>query len=316
MSEPDLRIDPLTGAFVVVTPWRQHRPNRPDGQCPFCPGGLEAPDHYDSRHIVNRWPALPGDRHEVILHSPDHAGSFVTLGDDGTARVIELWSERTAALAARPEVSYVFVFENRGPEIGATIDHPHSQIIGFGAIPPIPMAELAAPGCVLCTSPDDELLVASHDRWLASVPWAPSWPYELVIAPRCHVGDLPSAGPELRGELAAILVDCLAGVEALLGPAFPYMLWFHQRPADGRPWPSAHLHLHVAPVMRAPGVRRHLASAELGAGCFFDPVDPPAAAAKLSGAIASYSLSRAQMAAKGEVRGNYERADESGAGKL
>ena len=40
MSDADLRIDPLTGAYVVVTPWRQQRPNRPGGLCPFCPGGL------------------------------------------------------------------------------------------------------------------------------------------------------------------------------------------------------------------------------------------------------------------------------------
>jgi galactose-1-phosphate uridylyltransferase len=59
------------------------------------------------------------------------------------------------------------------------------------------------------------------------------------------------------------------------------MLWIHQRPADAGDWAAAHLHLHLAPAMRAPGVRRHLASAELGAGVFLDPVDPVAAAAQL-----------------------------------
>ena len=46
-------------------------------------------------------------------------------------------------------------------------------------------------------------------------------------------------------------------------------------------WPAAHLHLHLAPVRRAPGVIRHLAAAEFGAGLFFDPVDPWQAAAQL-----------------------------------
>ena len=100
MSEPDLRIDPLTGAYVVVTPWRQHRPNLPDGLCPFCPGGLEAPGPYDVLHIPNRWPALPNGCHEVVLHSPDHHASFPALGGRRSARVIELWSARTAALGA------------------------------------------------------------------------------------------------------------------------------------------------------------------------------------------------------------------------
>jgi len=46
-------------------------------------------------------------------------------------RVVGLWAERTTALLARPEVEYVLVFENRGREVGATIDHPHGQIYGY-----------------------------------------------------------------------------------------------------------------------------------------------------------------------------------------
>jgi UDPglucose--hexose-1-phosphate uridylyltransferase len=281
MSETDLRVDPLTGAWVVVTPWRQHRPNLPGGRCPFCPGGLEAPGRYDVLHVPNRWPALPGGRHEVILHSPDHDSSFPALGAQRSGLVVELWSTRTAALGSRDDVSYVFVFENRGRAIGSTIEHPHSQILAFSQIPPIPRAELAKAGCDLCQDPADELVVTAGRGWRAHVPWAPSWPYEMLIAPRDHVADLPAAGPRLRAGLAAILVDCLTRLDRFLGDGAPYMLWIHQRPASREDWPAAHLHLHLAPAMRAPGVRRHLASAELGAGVFLDPVDPLAAAAQL-----------------------------------
>jgi UDPglucose--hexose-1-phosphate uridylyltransferase len=113
------------------------------------------------------------------------------------------------------------------------------------------------------------------------VPWAPSWPYEILIVPHSHIPDLPAAGRRLRGELAAVLVDCLARVEAVLGPATPYMLWAHQRPTDGGPWPTAHLHLHLAPLLRAAGTPRHLSSAELGAGMLFNSVEPASAAARL-----------------------------------
>jgi UDPglucose--hexose-1-phosphate uridylyltransferase len=281
MSDADLRIDPLTGAQVVVTPWRQQRPNLPEGKCPFCPGGLEAPGPYDVRHFQNRWPALPDGRHEVILHSPDHESSFPALGEDRAARVVELWSARTAALGSREDVAYVFVFENRGRMIGSTIDHPHSQIMAFGAIPPIPEAELSATKCGLCQDPDDDLLVVRRSEWQAAVPWAPSWPYEMLISPRRHVADLPAAGRELRAGLGAMLVDALTRVERLLGSDPPYMLWIHQQPADGGDWPAAHLHLHLVAALRAPGVRRHLAAAEFGAGVFFDPVDPRQAVAQL-----------------------------------
>jgi UDPglucose--hexose-1-phosphate uridylyltransferase len=195
--------------------------------------------------------------------------------------VIELWSARTAELGARADVSYVFVFENRGRATGATIDHPHSQILAFNLVPPIPQAELARAACDLCRDPDNQLIVARHSAWLAQVPWAPSWPYEVLIFPRRHVADLPAAGPRLRTGLAAMLVDCLGRVERLFGATVPYMLWVHQRPASGQNWPAAHLHLHLAPLLRGPGRIRHLAAAEHGAGVFFDPVDPPAAAALL-----------------------------------
>jgi UDPglucose--hexose-1-phosphate uridylyltransferase len=280
VSDADLRVDPLTGTRVVVTPWRQHRPNLPEGACPFCPGGLEAPGPYDVRHIPNRWPALPGGRHEVVLHSPDHDSSFPALGADGSARVVELWSARTAALGARDDVGYVFVFENRGRMIGSTIDHPHSQIMAFSTIPPIPETELSAADCGLCQEPGDDLMVTRRCGWRAAVPWAPSWPYELLISPRSHVADLPAAGRELRAGLGVMLVDVLTRMHRLLGGEAAYMLWVHQRPTDGGDWPAAHLHLHLAPALRAPGVARHLGAAELGAGVFFDPVDPQQAAAQ------------------------------------
>jgi UDPglucose--hexose-1-phosphate uridylyltransferase len=284
MSEPELRIDPLTGAHVVVTPWRQSRPQRPGGQCPFCPGGLEAPGRYDVRWIPNRWPGLPGGRHEVILHSPEHDTSFPGLGEEGALRVVELWSARTAVLGARGDVDYVFILENRGQVIGTTIDHPHSQIFGFGMIPPVPRSELTSADCSLCPAPDEALAVSRGGGWLASVPWAPSWPYEVLIWPREHAPDLPAAGPGLRAGLAAILVDSLRRVERLFGAGAPYMMWLHQRPTDGSDWAAAHLHLHLAPVLRKPGAIRHIAAAELGAGVLFDPVDPHEAAAQLRSA--------------------------------
>ncbi len=59
------------------------------------------------------------------------------------------------------------------------------------------------------------------------------------------------------------------------------MWWWHQRPTDGRDWPGAHLHAHIAPLLRSPGTPRFVAAGELGSGVFFNPVAPTDAAAAL-----------------------------------
>jgi UDPglucose--hexose-1-phosphate uridylyltransferase len=113
------------------------------------------------------------------------------------------------------------------------------------------------------------------------VPDAASWPFELLVAPAAHVADLPSLDGPGRDGLAAVLVDALARLDRLFGAPMPYMLWFHQRPTDGRDWPAAHVHAHVAPLFRAPGTPRFVAAGELGSGVHFNPVEPEAAAAAL-----------------------------------
>lgn len=284
----DLRIDPLTGRPVVVVGPRQDRPNLPADGCPFCPGGLEAPEPYTVRWFPNRWPPLPDARAEVLLYSPDHDGSMATLGREGATAVVELWADRTRDLGCRDDVAYVLIFENRGPEVGATIAHPHGQLYAFNAVPPEPAAELAGTTCRLCAlidpAPSDRR-VASAEGWTAMVPPAPSWPYELLLLPDAHIPDLPAVVD--RGGAAAmagILGATLGRLDALFDAPMPYMLWVHQRPTDGEAWPGAHVHVHVAPLYRSPGTPRFVAAGELGSGVHFNPVTPADAAAQLRAA--------------------------------
>jgi UDPglucose--hexose-1-phosphate uridylyltransferase len=279
----EVRRDELTGAAVIVAPGRQTRPVQPggDGRCPFCVGGLEAPEPYETRWFVNRWPTFPDGRSEVHLFSPDHDATLASVGAEGVRRVVELWAERTAALGARDDVGYVLLFENSGAEVGATIGHPHGQAFAYASIPDAPARELASGRCALCHPVADTLVVTASGGWQAWVPSAPTMPYELRLAPAAHVPDLPSLDHAGRGELAAVLADALARLDRHFGAPVPRMLWVHQRPTDGGAWPTAHLHLHVLPLWREPGVARFVAGGELGGGIHVVPVDPLHAAAAL-----------------------------------
>jgi UDPglucose--hexose-1-phosphate uridylyltransferase len=279
MNEP--RLDHLTRQRTYVVGHRQGRPNRPSTDCPFCVGGLESPEPYDVRWFVNRWPAMPDERCEMVLYTPDHDAEFWALGVEGARKVVDLWAERTAALGSRDDVDYVLVFENRGADAGATIPHPHGQIYAYPEVPPVPLRELVD-GVLLPDRIPDELVVGRHGDWLTWVPEAPTWPYELRLAPRTEAPDLVDGRCDRDG-LAAALVDGLARLDQLFDEPMPYMLWIHQRPTDGGDWPGARVHVHVNPMLRAPGVLRYVAAAEQGGGVQFDPIDPVDAAAQLRG---------------------------------
>jgi UDPglucose--hexose-1-phosphate uridylyltransferase len=303
----EMRFDALTGEWVNIVGHRQARPNLPTDGCPFCVGGLEAPDPYDVRWFTNRWPALvPGPPPdfgtgepravpavgtcEVVLFSPDHDESLASLPVTQVRKVIDLWAARTEALLARPEVAYVLVFENRGREVGATIDHPHGQIYGYPFVPPAPAREVEQPGgCAVCREVTYEIgaqdrVVAERGDWVAWVPYASGYAYGMRLAPRTHTGSLPTLDDRSRDDLAALLIDALGRYDRLwpapeAGYRFPYLLWFHQAPADADDrW---HVHAHIAPPLRAPGVLRYVASGELGSGTLSNPVVPEDAAKAL-----------------------------------
>ncbi len=297
MTDHELRRDPLTGEWVAIVGARQDRPNRPTTDCPFCVGGIEAPEPYTVRAFPNRWPPLiagdpveladggaepfavrpPRGAAEVVLYTSTHEGSLASLGVAGVRRVIDLWAERTEALLARHDVEYVLVFENRGAEVGATIDHPHGQIYGFPSLPPGPAREAAtaaADGCPLCDLVPAEVgaavrLVHDGGEWTADVPFAAGWPFATLLAPRAHVNDLHSLDEAGRDGLAAALVDVVGRYDRIFDVPLPYLMWIH---------PGVHVHVHFAPVHRNPTTLRYLASAEVGAQMLFNPLAPEAAA--------------------------------------
>ncbi len=277
-----LRVDPHAGTRMYAVGSRQGRPNLPAGGCPFCPGGLEAPDPYDVRWFPNRWPAMPHGRCEVILYTPDHDATFWQLGRVGARRVVDLWAERSAALGARADVDYVLPFENRGPEVGATIPHPHGQIYAFDLVPDLPLRELER-GTIIESA--TEQLVARSPGWTAHVPRAATFPYGLILAPDDGVPDLPSLDGPGRDAFATLLVDVLERLDRFFGAPAPYMLWIHQRPFDGGDWPGARLHAEIVSPWRAPGVMRYVAAGEIGSGVFFNPVRPEDAARQLREAL-------------------------------
>lgn len=284
----DVRVDPHLGTRVHVVGTRQGRPNLPDGGCPFCVGGLEAPEPYDVSVIPNRWPAMQPDRCEVVLYAPAHDAALWQLGAAGIRRVVDVWAERTEALGSRDDVDYVLCFENRGPDVGATISHPHGQIYAYDHVPERPRRLLDAgwqpdTHCDPRGRDTDDIaprFVSDHGDWFAYVPDAAVYPIAVTLAPRARVADLASLSPAGRDELSALLADVLRRLDRLFDRPLPYMMWVNQRPTCGD-WESAWLNIEIVSPWRAAGVQRFIAAAEVACNEYFNPLAPEAVAESL-----------------------------------
>jgi UDPglucose--hexose-1-phosphate uridylyltransferase len=275
----ETRVDPVLGSVVHVVGTRQARPNLPSTGCPFCVGGLEAPEPYDVRWFSNRWPAMPGGRCEVVLYTPEHDATFPSLGVAGARKVIDLWAQRTAELGARDDVDYVLCFENRGPEVGATIAHPHGQIYAYDHVPSRPARRLAG-GWTPDKSPDERLVV-EHGGWRTWVPFAPTFPVALEVAPVERIPDLPSVDDSGRDALAATLIDVLARLDLLYDTPLPYMMWLNQRPTVADGYDDAWFNIEIVSPWRRAGVPRFIAAAEVACEEYFNPVIPEVVAERL-----------------------------------
>ncbi|MEO3829372.1 galactose-1-phosphate uridylyltransferase [Actinomadura sp. B10D3] len=301
----ELRLDPVMGEWVVMAAHRQDRTHLPaQSECPLCPSteGRRSEIPAADYHVVtfeNRFPSLggppAGGRCEVVCFTSDHDSSFSLLPDRRLDTVARAWTDRTAELNRLPGTEYVFVFENRGVEIGTTLHHPHGQIYAYPFVPAAPARALEMArrhradqgSCLFCSivaaERAGERVVARSDRFVAFVPEAARWPYEVHIYPYGHVGGLPDLDSGERSELMALYRDVLRRFDRLFDAPAPYIAHFQQAPARVDAG-LAHLSVRVFTPRRAEGKLKYLAASESGAGAFINDVLPEEAARRLRAA--------------------------------
>ncbi|MXG28225.1 galactose-1-phosphate uridylyltransferase [Streptomyces sp. YIM 132580] len=304
-TSSEIRSDPLLGDAVAVASHRQARTYHPPADaCPLCPtrdGRLsEIPDsHYDVAVFENRFPSLAGDsgRCEVVCFTSDHDASFADLTEEQAALVLAAWTDRTAALSALDQVTQVFCFENRGAEIGVTLGHPHGQIYGYPFVTPRTELMLRSAArhreetggnlfddVVAREEKEGTRVVLATDHWIAYVPYAAHWPYEVHLHPRRRVPDLPALDEAARTEFPQVYLELLRRFDRIFGrgePPTPYISAWHQAPfgVDGRE--DFALHLELFTIRRTSGKLKFLAGSESGMSVFINDVPPEAAAERL-----------------------------------
>jgi UDPglucose--hexose-1-phosphate uridylyltransferase len=301
MSE--LRFNELRGEHVDYAIHRQERTFLPAREhCPLDatrPGGPETEIPFPAFEIAvfdNRFPAFetPHGAAEVVVYTDEHDSSFATLAPARAEALMWVWRHRYMELGARPDVEYVFIFENRGVEVGVTLHHPHGQIYAYPFLPPVPALELAADerlgGCAPCALLARELaegarIVHEDEQLAAYVPYAARWGYEVHVVMRSHRPSLlECSAAELRA-LAVGLQRVTRGYDALFERPFPYVMVLHQAPTGAHAG-RGHLHVEFYPPLRTAEKLKYLAGSEQGAGTFISDMLPEQSAAELRDAIA------------------------------
>jgi UDPglucose--hexose-1-phosphate uridylyltransferase len=296
----EVRRDPLRDEWVIVASHRQGRTHLPPAAlCPLCPSTEERQTEipsadYDVVVFENRFPSLtdrtdgvePGDdlvprrpgmgRCEVVCFTADHDASFGSLATQRLRTVVDVWADRTLELSALPGVEHVFPFENRGEEIGVTLHHPHGPIYAYPFVAPVTgrMLEVArrhreqVGGCLFCAVIEAEVrgavrVTGRPASWIAFVPAAAHWPFEVHLYSTRHLPDLPALDDADRDGLVRLLKDVLARFDGLFGKSMPYMATWHLAPGTGarrpRPRPPAPRDLLHSPVdgqVEVPGLER------------------------------------------------------------
>ena len=316
-----------------------HRPVQPTPSfvdtCPFCPGNeantpsevtrfpQNASEPWSVRVLPNKFAALSKDVpvrnmqhlrrringfgfHEVIVDSPDHAACMALLPDAHVANILQIFKQRYNTLSLDQRIAHITLFKNHGTEAGASMQHPHSQLIATPVIPSQVRHRLLealryyddAGECMFCHMvkgeiEDQTLIVVKSEHFVAMEVFASATPFATHIFPLRHMasfGDI--TGPEIS-DLAHVLRTLLAKIYVGLGNPD---LNFTVRSGPAEYAGARHFHWYVSVIPRLTRV----AGFELGSGMFINTVLPEAAAEFLRNVSAEKVGEKATGAGAGE----------------
>ncbi len=289
--------------------------------CPFCPGHEDQtppevlayrkegtlPDQkgWWVRVVPNRYPALSpvgeparlGDgmydlasgvgAHEVVIETPDHDANLGTMEPKQIEEILWAYRARCIELSKDSRIRYVMIFRNEGQRAGASVYHPHTQIIGLPIVPMNVKEEISGAQryysfkerCIFCDMirqemRDEKRLVEINDHFVAFAPFAPRFAYETWILPRFHRAHFEWIEQHEVSWLAKLLSSTIRRLQATVENT-PYNLVIHSSPSNVDVGPHYHWHMEIMPALST------MAGFEWGSGFFINAIPPETAAEEM-----------------------------------
>jgi len=203
--------------------------------------------NWEVRCFPNLYPALPG--HEIIAETPDHEKHPSDFTDDEIMLLMQVYSDRTKHYLKKDGIKYVSLFRNYGRDAGASLSHPHTQLMPMPFVPPLITQELTAieeaDRCPYCNIVEresgGERVIIENDHWIVFAPYCSRLPFEMWMLPKKHASSITA--PDCLTSLGTTLRDALLKLKTLLDdPSYNYM--FFQMDNS-----SYHLNIRIEPKL-------------------------------------------------------------------
>ncbi|HBP01134.1 MAG: Galactose-1-phosphate uridylyltransferase [Candidatus Moranbacteria bacterium GW2011_GWE2_47_10] len=203
--------------------------------------------------------AMNGSGYHEVVVTRDHYKHIQDMEDAEVAEIFDAFQDRYLELMNRKSVNYVALFHNYGKEAGASISHPHSQLMAIPVISPYIKQELDGAElyhkknkhCVFCTISDYESdhgkrVVFENNDFIAFCPFSSRAAFEIWVMPKKHSPYFERITNEQKMKLAQVFKKALNSVcKALNDP--PYNFYIHTAPCDGKDYPHFHWHIEILP---------------------------------------------------------------------
>jgi UDPglucose--hexose-1-phosphate uridylyltransferase len=320
----ELRMDLVSNDWVIIATGRARRPETfarrkkhkkvaSSKDCPFCQesinekaiAGREKSDgSWFVISIPNDFPAFSKGYdlherkegpnrimdglgyHEVII-TADHQRSLAQFSKKEVKMVVDVYQERYLELMDKKFIKYISIFHNHGREAGASVAHPHSQLIAIPVIDPDLRGSLdgaesfyrSQGKCVYCTMinwdiKDGRRIIYQNEKFVVLCPFAPQISFEVWVYPKEHRPYFEKMSEDEKEFFADALQKALHKIRSgLKDPA--YNFYFHTAPCSGGSYDHYHWHLNILPRMNI------WAGFELAAGIEISTIEPEKAAAFL-----------------------------------
>jgi UDPglucose--hexose-1-phosphate uridylyltransferase len=289
------------------------------GTCPFCYGNeSQTPPEIESirdpstspntpgwqvRVVPNKFPALQIEgeldrrglgiydmsngvgAHEVVIDTPYHHKDIPDLLNEEVEKIISMSCRRALDLAKDGRFKYIMLFKNYGPAAGASLEHPHTQLIALPMTPKNVREELRGAQqyfgyherCIFCDiirqeTQEKERIVLENKYFLSFCPFVSRFPFEIWIIPKKHNGYFCHMPPEEIPALASILKDTITKVKKIFAnPAYNFIV--HSSPINSEGSVEGyHWHIEFIPKLT------RVAGFEWGTGFYIVPTPPELAA--------------------------------------